>query len=59
MIDTLCLTPVTPAFGRGFARYVANPGDRLLWGMVLLFGGGALLSLLLSRAAKAADPDRH
>ena len=35
-----------PAFGRGFARYVANPGDRLFWGMVLLFGGGALLSLM-------------
>jgi hypothetical protein len=40
-----------PALGRGFARYVANPTDRLFWTMVLLFGGGALLSLLLSRGA--------
>jgi hypothetical protein len=40
-----------PALGRGFARYVANPTDRLFWTMVLLFGGGALLSLLLSRSA--------
>jgi hypothetical protein len=38
-----------PALGRGFARYVANPTDRLFWTMVLLFGGGALLSLFLSR----------
>jgi len=47
-----------PAFGRGFARYVANPGDRLFWGMVLLFGGGALLSLLISRGADAAERNR-
>jgi hypothetical protein len=45
-----------PAFGRGFALYVANPRDRLFWGMVLLFGGGALLSLLISRAADRAQP---
>jgi hypothetical protein len=38
-----------PALGRGFARYVVHPTDRLFWGMVLLFGGAALLSLLLSR----------
>ena len=45
---------VVLAFGRGFARYVANPGDRLFWGMVLLFGGAALLSLLIARAADRA-----
>ena len=42
-----------PALGRGFARYVANPTDRLFWSMVLLFGGGALLSLFLSRSRDA------
>jgi len=44
-----------PAFGRGFARYAAHPTDRLFWTMVLLFGGSALLSLLLSRGA-GGDP---
>jgi hypothetical protein len=37
-----------PALGRGFARYAVHPGDRLFWGMVALFGGGALLALILS-----------
>ena len=37
-----------PALGRGFARYVAHPGDRLFWTMVLLFGGSSLLALILS-----------
>jgi hypothetical protein len=37
-----------PALGRGFARYAVHPTDRLFWGMVALFGGGALLALLLS-----------
>ena len=40
-----------PALGRGFARYALPPGDRLFWGMVALFGGGALLSLILSPGA--------
>jgi hypothetical protein len=43
-----------PALGRGFARYVLHPGDRLFWGMVALFGGCALLSLILSPAAADA-----
>jgi hypothetical protein len=46
-----------PALGRGFARYVANPTDRVFWGMVLLFGGAALLSMLLTRPP-AADRGR-
>jgi peptidoglycan/LPS O-acetylase OafA/YrhL len=37
-----------PALGRGFARYIAHPGDRLFWTMVLLFGGCSLLALILS-----------
>jgi len=37
-----------PALGRGFARYAAHPSDRLFWAMVALFGGGALLALILS-----------
>jgi hypothetical protein len=46
-----------PAFGRGFARYAAHPSDRLFWGMVLLFGGSALLSLLLTGGdSRPADP---
>jgi hypothetical protein len=45
MVATLI---AAPALGRGFARYVAHPGDRLFWTMVLLFGGSALLALLLS-----------
>jgi hypothetical protein len=35
-----------PALGRGLGRYWAHTGDRLFWGMVLLFGGSALLALL-------------
>lgn len=46
-----------PAFGRGLARYALHPTDRLFWGMVLLFGGAALLSLLLTgRDSGPADP---
>lgn len=41
-----------PALGRGFARYVLNPGDRLFWGMVALFGGACLFALLATRAAR-------
>lgn len=40
-----------PALGRGLARYATHPTDRLFWGMVALFGGGALLALLLSPGA--------
>ena len=43
-----------PALGRGFARYALHPGDRLFWTMVLLFGGSALLALLLS-SSRAPD----
>ena len=43
-----------PALGRGFARYVVHPGDRLFWTMVLLFGGSALLALMLS-SGRAPD----
>ena len=38
-----------PALGRGFARYLLNPGDRLFWSMVLLFGGSSLFALLVGR----------
>jgi hypothetical protein len=45
----LLLTVVAAAaFGRGLARYAVHPTDRLFWGMVALFGGSALLSLLLT-----------
>jgi hypothetical protein len=37
-----------PALGRGFARYVAHPSDRLFWSMVVLFGGSALIALVLT-----------
>ena len=40
-----------PALGRGFARYLLNPGDRLFWGMVALFGGACLFALFATRAA--------
>ena len=46
-----------PAFGRGFARYWAHPNDKLFWGMVLLFGGSALLALLLKGRAQPS-PDQ-
>jgi peptidoglycan/LPS O-acetylase OafA/YrhL len=46
-----------PALGRGFARYVAHPGDRLFWTMVLLFGGSALLALLLT-AGRGSNRDQ-
>jgi hypothetical protein len=36
-----------PAFGRGLARYWTQPKDPLFWGMVLLFGGSALLALFM------------
>jgi hypothetical protein len=37
-----------PALGRGFARYTEHPRDRLFWGMVVVFGVGSLLSLIIS-----------
>jgi hypothetical protein len=40
-----------PALGRGFARYLLNPGDRLFWGMVALFGGACLFALLTTRGS--------
>jgi hypothetical protein len=38
-----------PALGRGFARYLFHPGDRLFWTMALLYGGTCLLVLLATR----------
>ena len=38
-----------PALGRGLARYWTHSGDRVFWGMVLLFGGSALFALLATR----------
>jgi hypothetical protein len=48
-----------PALGRGFARYALHPGDRLFWGMVALFGGSALVSLILSPAAESRPKTDH
>jgi hypothetical protein len=45
LLTLLC----APALGRGFARYLLHPGDRLFWGMVGLFGGASLLVLLATR----------
>lgn len=42
-----------PALGRGFARYLRQPSDRLFWNMVLLFGGAALFALLATRRRRA------
>src|SRR5215510_7346300 len=44
-----------PALGRGFARYWAHPGDRLFWGMVLLFGGSALLALFFKAPSRPSS----
>jgi hypothetical protein len=41
-----------PALGRGFARYLLHPDDRLFWKMVLLFGGSALFALVAGRNIK-------
>jgi hypothetical protein len=41
-----------PALGRGFARYLLNPSDRLFWGMVALFGGACLFALLATRSRR-------
>jgi uncharacterized membrane protein len=30
------------ALGRGFARYLEDPGDRLFWGVVVVYGGSCL-----------------
>jgi hypothetical protein len=38
-----------PALGRGFARYLLHPGDRLFWAMSLLYGGACLLVLYVTR----------
>jgi len=43
-----------PALGRGFARCWAHPNDRLFWGMVLLFGGSAVIAMLL----RPREPDQ-
>jgi hypothetical protein len=40
-----------PALGRGFARYLHHPGDRLFLNMVLLLGGAGLFALLAGRRA--------
>lgn len=45
-----------PAFGRGLARYVAHPGDRLFWGMVVLFGGSSLIALVLAGGRQPNQP---
>ena len=34
------------AMGRGFARYVENPGDLLFWGIVLVYGGLCVATVL-------------
>jgi hypothetical protein len=47
-----------PALGRGFARYWAHPNDRLFWGMVLLFGGSALVALLFKRGPSPYSSDQ-
>jgi hypothetical protein len=39
-----------PALGRGFARYLLHPADRLFWGMALLYGGTCLVVLFATRA---------
>ena len=38
-----------PALGRGFARYLQHPNDRLFWTTTLLFGGTGLFALLATR----------
>ncbi|SRR6266540_264375 len=40
-----------PALGRGFARYLLDPGDRPFWGMVALFGGASLFALIATRGS--------
>jgi hypothetical protein len=46
----IALTVVAaPALGRGFARYLLHPGDRLFWTMALLYGGACLLVLYATR----------
>jgi hypothetical protein len=45
-----------PAFGRGLARYIAHPGDRLFWGMVVLFGGSSLIALVLAGGRRPNQP---
>jgi hypothetical protein len=34
------------ALGRGFARYLEDPGDLLFWGIVLVYGGLCLGTVL-------------
>jgi hypothetical protein len=41
-----------PALGRGFARYLFHPGDRLFWTMLLLYGGAAALVLYTTRGGR-------
>jgi hypothetical protein len=41
-----------PALGRGFARYLLHPGDRLFWSMVLLYGGTSLFAIAATRARR-------
>ena len=43
------------ALGRGFARSWAQPKDRLFWGMVVLFGGTALIALVLKSPARESS----
>ena len=46
----IALTVVAaPALGRGLARNLLHPGDRLFWTMALLFGGTCALVLYVTR----------
>jgi hypothetical protein len=49
----LTAIPLAAALGRGFARYLEDPGDELFWNMALVYGGLCAAVALLPRV-----PDR-
>jgi hypothetical protein len=54
--QVLVTVPLAVALGRGFALYVDDPGSRLFWGAVLVYGGVCVAAAVWSvrRRAKAS-----
>ena len=48
---------VAPAVGRGLARYLRHPGDRLFWAVVITYAIVCLIPVLLPRIGHAGEPD--
>ena len=46
-LQIVLTVPLGVALGVGFDRYLHHPGDLLLWGIVVVYGGVCLASVLI------------